>query len=79
MKCDAKKKEDKQWMDTIYFIKSSELEESDVLYKLPDCGHVFLLEALDNYMYTAQANNGHKSIGLKCCPQCKTPIILGRQ
>jgi len=46
----------------------------DRAYMLPDCRHTFDLEGLDQWFNTDQGSEGHKSIQLLACPNCRTPV-----
>jgi len=39
-----------------------------------ECGHIFLLESLDQYMFTKP--QGDEALGYKSCPVCRRPIFL---
>lgn len=56
--------------------KIGDLEKGDLLLQLEDCGHVFFLDSIDEYMFRTDTNtkDGHISIELKKCPSCRTPI-----
>ncbi|XP_022092111.1 NFX1-type zinc finger-containing protein 1-like [Acanthaster planci] len=50
----------------------SEDEPDARFVQLEDCSHVFDVDGLDQWMQVT--NEGQKSIQLKVCPRCKTPI-----
>eukprot|EP01114_Cavostelium_apophysatum_P013928 TRINITY_DN3479_c0_g1_i5.p1 TRINITY_DN3479_c0_g1~~TRINITY_DN3479_c0_g1_i5.p1 ORF type:complete len:1573 (+),score=432.49 TRINITY_DN3479_c0_g1_i5:735-5453(+) len=66
--CDYKKMKDQLEI-------MGELDKADLLYKLPDCGHVFpVFTFLDKHMIKKSETNGHAHVGVKACPECKKPI-----
>ena len=42
--------------------------------QLFNCGHVFEVSFLDNWMSAESDGVGHKQIDLKCCPVCSVPV-----
>jgi hypothetical protein len=80
MECDKQKPEDEQWRCTIMYESSGEMDLNEPrLYTLPDCGHTFCIEAVDNHMSTSVDHQGHKNIGHKKCPLCGVAIVSARR
>ncbi|KAH7440313.1 hypothetical protein KP509_04G101100 [Ceratopteris richardii] len=49
-------------------------DESDRLFELQDCGHIFGVRSLDAWMETEQCESWASAILPKSCPECETPI-----
>eukprot|EP00741_Cyanophora_paradoxa_P006225 tig00000114_g6037.t1 len=61
--------------DSITLMTIGEMERGDLIYRL-ECGHVFALDALDEYMFRRDTatSDGHVSVRLKDCPTCRKPV-----
>jgi hypothetical protein len=70
MTCDAKKEKDDQICCTISLNKSSEATSSELWYVL-DCGHVFQVSSLDEYV---RSKSGNYLVFSKC-PTCNAPMF----
>ena len=64
----------KDEVTNIYF--GTEDEPDARFVELADCGHVFEVEMMDQWMDQAEATDDGKPINvqLKCCPKCNKPI-----
>ncbi|KAF4662628.1 hypothetical protein FOL47_006168, partial [Perkinsus chesapeaki] len=52
------------------------IEEGDEkIYTLPECGHTFFLDSLDQYMEYNRTRDEHQAIHLRDCPVCREPIF----
>ncbi|KAK3595714.1 hypothetical protein CHS0354_025336 [Potamilus streckersoni] len=47
-----------------------------LFYMLEDCGHIFELSGLDEYM---DKKDLERQVGLKVCPRCRTPILHSKR
>ncbi|EEQ99503.1 hypothetical protein Pmar_PMAR000158 [Perkinsus marinus ATCC 50983] len=45
------------------------------VYTLPECGHTFYLDGLDQYMEYNPTRGEHQAIQLRACPVCREPIF----
>ena len=52
----------------------TEDDEDARFVELADCGHVFEVEMMDQWMDQAEAGDDGKAVQLKRCPKCSTPI-----
>ena len=61
----------------MYLTQNLSIDEEDARFvELSDCGHMFEVESLDQWMDMAEAKEDGKGVDiqLKQCPKCKTPI-----
>ncbi|KAF4718961.1 hypothetical protein FOZ62_028407 [Perkinsus olseni] len=60
----------------ISFEEIGSARESDArIYTLPECGHTFYLDSLDQYMDYNPTRGEHQAIQLRACPVCREPIF----
>lgn len=65
-----------KFKDTISQMTLEEFDTSDRFQRLQDCGHVFEVSGLDQWMDMEQSEGGVQDIKPKQCPECRTPILL---
>eukprot|EP00735_Rhodelphis_limneticus_P012595 TRINITY_DN58_c0_g1::TRINITY_DN58_c0_g1_i1::g.14803::m.14803 TRINITY_DN58_c0_g1::TRINITY_DN58_c0_g1_i1::g.14803 ORF type:complete len:248 (+),score=34.89,sp/Q8R151/ZNFX1_MOUSE/39.55/5e-29,sp/Q8R151/ZNFX1_MOUSE/44.90/3e-15,sp/Q8R151/ZNFX1_MOUSE/43.37/2e-07,zf-RING_2/PF13639.1/1.5e+04,zf-RING_2/PF13639.1/1e-06,zf-RING_2/PF13639.1/1.5e+03 TRINITY_DN58_c0_g1_i1:1033-1776(+) len=59
---------------TISLKTLAEFEPDERAYVLPECGHHFMVEMLDQYFEVGASNEGHQSIKLPSCPTCRRTV-----
>jgi hypothetical protein len=63
----------KDWNDTIYQYTFSDLNADDLVYEL-ECGHIFMVDGLDQLMNTKKDELGYYK-----CPNCQKPILTAKR
>jgi hypothetical protein len=51
-----------------------EYEVGETVRYLPECGHIYHIECIDQWCLTRPSNNNNQSITQVTCPLCKRPI-----
>lgn len=64
---------DKDTLTEIFFGDEDEADARFVL--LVDCGHTMESQGMEHWMNTI-VDNSHKSVEIKACPKCKSPILM---
>ncbi|KAG2378936.1 hypothetical protein C9374_007574 [Naegleria lovaniensis] len=63
------------WQCPISFMNFEDLTTDERVYYLPECGHIFELESMDNCVRTFFETEQGISIKYLSCPCCRTPIF----
>ncbi|KAL9647259.1 hypothetical protein ABK040_012611 [Willaertia magna] len=75
LKCNSTNKEEEPWECSISLCGYEDLSKDDLVYVLPECGHIFELTSLDNFFNVTNS----ETIQYFKCPACRSPIFTAKR